>query len=486
MRVVKVGEDMFVQVKNNGVWEVATEQNIIPKSPNARAEYDAYVQHQKDLLRSWVHNQFMKPEELNKQISDATNRLKRMDSLIQKESTRPMRPIQNNDTWTESRPNTSIWQQSTLSHSDTIDPHAKTRIEKEHGLDGSQAPLAKSDLLGGSFRAEIADMMKMDDVTFQKNFTEVQYRKWKEGNRPYEAEMYEAATKVRKMSDADIIAHADDIIAGNREFLTSRHPNRGPSDLTLDAKALLIAENAAIRQRLANIIDGKVPGGIVGITDDAAKGNKSWLIDKLKWIAPWIVAAILAALLLWLIPGCDPEKWKKPTWPVTPEGLADAICKACDPNTPQATPDYKRKNEYGKTLTETYRNDISKRWINTKEWKDTIVKFQANRSAVSQNSAQSNNVANALDAVIKSSTVANIQKLQKCISLTGDSKQGQDGILGPITTRAINEIINSCIAPSSSTKPAAPVAAATAPAPAVPAPDPASTLNPNNPHQQII
>jgi hypothetical protein len=108
MRVVKVGDDMFVQVKNNGVWEVATEQNIIPKSPNARAEYDAYVQHQKDLLRSGVHNQFMKPEELNQQLSDATNRLQRIDSLIQKESARPERPVQKNETATESRPNNNI------------------------------------------------------------------------------------------------------------------------------------------------------------------------------------------------------------------------------------------------------------------------------------------------------------------------------------------------------------------------------------------
>ena len=51
----------------------------------------------------------MKPEELNKQILDATHRLQRIDSLIQKESTRPGRPIQNNDTLlAESRPNTDI------------------------------------------------------------------------------------------------------------------------------------------------------------------------------------------------------------------------------------------------------------------------------------------------------------------------------------------------------------------------------------------
>ena len=66
--------------------------------------------------------------------------------------------------------------------------------------------------------------------------------------------MYESAAKVRKMSDADIIAHAGDIIKGNREFMGSFHPNRGPSNLSQSEKALLVAENAALRQRLANIV----------------------------------------------------------------------------------------------------------------------------------------------------------------------------------------------------------------------------------------
>ena len=104
--------------------------------------------------------------------------------------------------------------------------------------------------------------------------------------------MYEAAAKVRKMSDADIISHADDIIKGNREFLTSRHPNRGPSNLTLDAKALLVAYNAALRSRLSDIINKKVPG----LADDVIKKNPTETANRLR--SMWPLAAALLLLLL--------------------------------------------------------------------------------------------------------------------------------------------------------------------------------------------
>ena len=83
----------------------------------------------------------MKPEELNQQLSDATNRLQRIDSLIQKESARPDRPSSEKTTPITEPPLTDLFPGDKL-----------------------------------SFRDDIANMMKMDDATFQNRFTESQYR----------------------------------------------------------------------------------------------------------------------------------------------------------------------------------------------------------------------------------------------------------------------------------------------------------------------
>jgi hypothetical protein len=348
MRVVELpNNDYLVQVKNNGVWEVATEQNIIPKSPNARAEYDAYVQHQKDLLRSWVHNQFMKPEELNKQILDATHRLQRIDSLIQKESTRPGRPIQNNDTLlAESRPNTDIWQQSTLSHSDTIDPYAKARIESEHGLDGSR-----------------------------KRYTE-----------------------------ADLINEWNTIIPG--------------------AGADIPAAVAAW------------PNGVKNF------------IEKYKRYLPWL---LLIPLVLLAIRSCDKSPADKKTM--------EDICKECL-NGPKSEIDNHRKIN-GNTADTKYREGVSQRWIQSPDWKKFIKNYTDNKVVLSNLSTPNQkSVVQALDAVLTKwgATVINVQTLQHCIGMfeeqssgwkdpikTLDHQGAQDGMLGPITTKKLNAFISTCI-----------------------------------------
>ena len=66
--------------------------------------------------------------------------------------------------------------------------------------------------------------------------------------------MYQGVAKVRKMSDEYVSANANTIIVEHRSFLSGQHPNRGPSNLSQAEKAQIIAENAALRLRIKDII----------------------------------------------------------------------------------------------------------------------------------------------------------------------------------------------------------------------------------------
>ena len=93
--------------------------------------------------------------------------------------------------------------------------------------------------------------------------------------------MYEAAANVRKHSDASIIANALNVIQGNRAFLGSLHPNRGPSNLAHSEKAYLVAENAALRSRLKDII-GKADPALPALVEDTVRtGNPTALAGAL-------------------------------------------------------------------------------------------------------------------------------------------------------------------------------------------------------------
>lgn len=469
----------IVKVKwpNTKEWSIATEEHGIPKWDGyARQNYEERIVKEVNLLKQ---NPNYKAIELTKDIDALESKIKKVSDVSVQEKSRLISEnpasSENNALKGNVNPVVAKNTQDTLSHSNTIDQNAQARIDAEHGI--GRKWLTQADLLGGSFRSEMDAMMKMDDAAFRQNHDAVLARIGEKGNRSYEAEMYESAAKVRKMSEQELVdsiiiptKSRSKLVEANRQQLSAQHVNRGPSKLSLDDKALIIAENAAIRARLTNIVWDKIPGGIAGLAGDAAKWNNWAIAEKLKGFDKrWLLLLLLLLPFLlkdckWLS-GADAEKWS-----VSPTAAADAICKECA-NWPESTIDKTRKNEYGKTLTEAYRNDISKRWMGTKVWKDTIKSFNANRSAISQNSLQSNNVAIALDLVIKSPTVSNIAKLQHCIGMfdkksvwilkdTLDHKWAQDGILGPITTASINRIITSCISPTTAPK--------VAPAPVVP------------------
>lgn len=377
-----------------------------------------------------------------------------------------------------------------------IDMRAKARIEREHELDWSRPRMKQSDILGGSFRTEIEAMMKLDDATFQNRFTDAQNWKWKEGNRPYEAEMYEWAANVRKLSDAEVIKNAsaldlnrramgemnqknaaiqktretlskdkqdlvaiegdtpadlmkkkvlEDRIAAGENLLKNLEANSNPSSL----KARTIAENAALRLRLKEIIWKRDPAAAAIAEDPAAaaaaiKDEKNWK----RWLALGLIPLILGALWLAL-------KERNPDTTVAPPGPDDAgspdaaadHCQKCS-DAALSEIKYNRPSDANNRiiLDEKRRKNISKRWMSTNTWKDVIQLFNTHRAAVNQDSSETQNVASSLDAVLKDPTVANVQALQRCIGMADkDDKAAQDGILWPITTGNLKKVITSCI-----------------------------------------
>lgn len=152
--------------------------------------------------------------------------------------------------------------------------------------------------------------------------------------------MYESAAKVRKVSDAEIITNADNIIKGNREFLSSRHPNRGPSDLSLDAKALLVAENAALRARLKDIIAKKDPI-IAAIAEDPTK--LADVIKERKNTRLW-PRVLSVCLLIWALSKCGNDKGTDTDKSSSEPKTIAAICQKCL-NGETSHLEYARKNE---------------------------------------------------------------------------------------------------------------------------------------------
>ena len=172
------------------------------------------------------------------------------------------------------------------------------------------------DILVGSFRSEMDALMKLDDATFQKNFTEVQYRnaRGESPARQHKVEMYEAAANVRKHSDTSIITNAENIINGNREFLGSRHPNRGPSNLSRNEKAFLVAENAALRSRLKDIVSTKLSPAIAQAVEDAAISGKpaplAEVLEREKGNRKLWPLLLLLLPLIWALSKCTGDNDK--------------------------------------------------------------------------------------------------------------------------------------------------------------------------------
>ena len=311
--------------------------------------------------------------------------------------------------------------------------------------------------------------MTIDDATFQNRFTEAQYRKsrWEKPLRQHEGEMYEAAANVRKHSDATIVANAENIIQWNREFLGSQHPNRGPSNLAQSEKAYIVAENAALRSRLKDII-GKTDPKLLTLVEDAVRtGNPAPLAAGLReeMNKPSNLRRWWPLLLLPLLALCSGDK--KPVIPPGLEGggwgwwrptLPDEIAQSCaDCATgKKGTIDFKRPSEVNPKviLTNEKREKLSEKFMKESVWQDFIKQYDSLKKWLKWSSHPlSQMLMKRIKDVMSVPNVDNVQNLQRCIAMFDpktpgwndlDHQKGQDGILGPITTEKILDAISKC------------------------------------------
>lgn len=166
---------MSVRGTNMTEWKTATEEYGIPKlGSSMRAGYDARIAKEVAELKKDPNYRTI---ENMRQLAELEKKMQEASKTTGKENAQGVNTGKSETTKSEVGTKSSETQknQDAISHSNTTDAGAKARIEKEHGI--GEKKLTQQDLLGGSFRTEMAEIMQMDDATFQKNFTEVQYRK---------------------------------------------------------------------------------------------------------------------------------------------------------------------------------------------------------------------------------------------------------------------------------------------------------------------
>ncbi|MBP9811911.1 hypothetical protein KBC86_00905 [Candidatus Gracilibacteria bacterium] len=315
--------------------------------------------------------------------------------------------------------------QSTLSHSDTIDTQAQARIDAEHGINPLRPRLKQSDILGGSFRAEIEEMIRIDDATFQKRFNEAQSRKGVEGTRPYETEMYDAAAKIRNLSDEYLTKNAKRMAMENRKAMGE---NR---NIDTSTKATVVAEHAALRSRMKSIVDKQVPG----LADPIIAGEVSRTKDVLKKYWPLAAATLLAVLALSQCDGNGNDTGSIST----PDDLAQVLCGK-DSGKKRGDIIDKRVSNEGAVLTEKKRENISLRYMVQPRWKEVVKLYNENKELL-----EKSKFSDAFEAMLRNPSIAGVQHIQRWIGMEEkDNETAQDGILGPNTAAALIKFMNTC------------------------------------------
>lgn len=97
-------------------------------------------------------------------------------------------------------------------------------------------------------------------------------------------------------------------------------------------------------------------------------------------------------------------------------------------------------------MTEDLRVKTSERWMKTAEWQNMMIKWNATMDLLRYYEPNSVNILEAkMNAIITHPTVDSVKDLQRCVNMDSkDTKFGQDGILGPNTTREILRFIDIC------------------------------------------
>lgn len=160
------------------------------------------------------------------------------------------------------------------------------------------------------------------------------------------------------------------------------------------------------------------------------------------------LAAVSALITLARLTGRTPDApipFIPPLETLTPETLAE-LCIRCLEGE-KSTLDYNRHSAANNAiiLTEDRRNNISKRWIQSPEWR-AAMELWDELMASGITFQEEDELKNKIGRIRENPTVEDVQELQRCIGMIAeDAAIGQDGILGKNTTAALQAFIEQCL-----------------------------------------
>ncbi len=184
-----------------------------------------------------------------------------------------------------------------------------------------------------------------------------------------------------------------------------------------------------------------LPKGTQVLPPEAAKNPADW--TRKAW---GLGGLLLIGGILYACSGDDKNKTLTPvalTNPTTPIGTPVTPEEACrDIGTKVSEINIRRDNGKGDILTTQTREIITKRFM----WSREFQTFQAFREKNKAN-IESKTACNNILALLDNPTVVNIQELQRRVNMNAsDDKNGQDGILGPITLNKLRTYLEAELA----------------------------------------
>lgn len=322
--------------------------------------------------------------------------------------------------------------------------------------------LESNDPLRESLRTKIQDLMKLDDIAFEKSFRDAEARQW--NNNEYEREIYTATRGVRTRTLEQLptdITFYKERTAGYRK--NQRDISEDGKPVALDAesksmKAQFVFARIASEYRLkntprdiaiatnhnqfptiirdeANILkivtpEGPIalPKGTQALPPEAAKNPTDWV--RKGWT---LGGFLLIGGILYACSGDNKNKTLTPvalTNPTTPIAAPVTPEEAChDIGTAVSTINPKRINSNGNMLTKEIRETITKRFQTSQQYKEFEKFVQENQAAIAEHGK-----CNDILGFLANPIVTNIQSLQRQIGMEATDKSiGQDGILGQKT-----------------------------------------------------
>jgi peptidoglycan hydrolase-like protein with peptidoglycan-binding domain len=402
---------------------------------------------------------------------------------------KPFVEIQNTKTWEWSpatpKNTTAMWGQTLESFNDRIWNEFKALLLKQKNTalanpntEKLQNSLAQVQRLLAKERARLTPEIKMDIIDAVNN-----------GERSKNAQRI----KDIWLNPSEIDKIIQDAAAEANRLTTVDQTRAALVEMTKNGKGnFLLTDNIkyeALRARTEKlsreglVVLGEDPNKIVALTktpEGRATLAKDLEKTKKENASRWWLLLPLILALGWCSSqngdgsgsngGSGPNGATPPVAPPTADPtkpIAPQIDTACGADSRKALGEFqdKRISNAGATLTIKTRDAIGRRWMKTAEWKDLVTLAEISEPSLAQEFTE------LFNRVKATPSAQNVQELQRWIGMENeDSDTAQDGILGPNTTRAINDFIARCTdkksgSPSSVPPTAQPIPGQTAVAP---------------------